>query len=296
MRIKEFDDWIKKVKSRECIDLIVPDRAWIDNIKKFRSEYCEEEILEILRFILGEYTAGIDSSNRDLLYNQEYISFVGEERIQQKMKTEYWNRLKNGQEAWEGLTWVLEYVKIKPIQASKILAEYLSSEAVITGTDCRIISVTQAIDIIEAYYIQYADEKEIYIMSLTPRRFEKLIYKLFVRMGYEAILTPSTRDGGKDVIASKRNERWDEKLYIECKHYRSTELTREKVNAFVGVISEDRSVSRGLMFVTNKVSDTLKDAKEHIQIIELNELIIMMNSYFGFNWELCIDSIIDEEH
>lgn len=60
----------------------------------------------------------------------------------------------------------------------------------------------------------------------------KYLYKLYRAMGCEAILTPATRDGGKDVIAIQKCSDGIEKLNIECKLYHTTELTKYAVRAF----------------------------------------------------------------
>ena len=100
-----------------------------------------------------------------------------------------------------------------------------------------------------------------------------------------------TRDGGKDVIAYKKNHDGIEKLYIECKRYNTTKFTREKVNAFLGVVLSDQSVSRGIMFTTVKVSSQLKDLHPRINVLEMNDIIILLNSYFGYKWEERIDRL-----
>lgn len=48
------------------------------------------------------------------------------------------------------------------------------------------------------------------------RRFEHLIAELFNGFGYEVELTQRTRDGGKDIIAVRREE-LDLRFLIECK-------------------------------------------------------------------------------
>ncbi len=44
------------------------------------------------------------------------------------------------------------------------------------------------------------------LRNLNRRRFEELVAELFVGFGYAVELTKRTRDGGKDIIAIKKQE------------------------------------------------------------------------------------------
>ncbi len=51
---------------------------------------------------------------------------------------------------------------------------------------------------------------------INRRKFEELVAEFFVGFGYEVELTQRTRDGGKDIIAIRRQE-VDTRFLIECK-------------------------------------------------------------------------------
>jgi len=55
--------------------------------------------------------------------------------------------------------------------------------------------------------------------KLSPRKFEEFVAFLFEKMGYEVTLTQSTRDGGKDIYALKREDIGDILTIVECKKY-----------------------------------------------------------------------------
>ena len=55
------------------------------------------------------------------------------------------------------------------------------------------------------------------LYSLSPRRFEELIAEVCHRMGYKVELTPATRDGGRDIVATRYAETRSQVL-IECKN------------------------------------------------------------------------------
>ena len=78
-------------------------------------------------------------------------------------------RIKNKQEAWEGLTWVLPLLNINPMKALKALGMYFDAECIYMPDD-RIYGISDAMDIIEEKYIKSASDKNAYIFSLTSSR------------------------------------------------------------------------------------------------------------------------------
>lgn len=55
------------------------------------------------------------------------------------------------------------------------------------------------------------------VRELTPRQFEELSADLLERLGYEVELTAATRDGGKDLLAVRKDELGSFLFYVECK-------------------------------------------------------------------------------
>lgn len=100
-------------------------------------------------------------------------------------------RIKNKQEAWEGLTWVLPLLNINPMKALKALGMYFDAECIYMPDD-RIYGISDAMDIIEEKYIKSASDKNAYIFSLTSREFEILIAILYEALGYKVNLTKAT--------------------------------------------------------------------------------------------------------
>ncbi len=56
------------------------------------------------------------------------------------------------------------------------------------------------------------------LLELDPRDFEMLIAELWTRFGYEVELTMRTRDGGRDIIAARKQET-EIRILVECKRY-----------------------------------------------------------------------------
>jgi restriction system protein len=56
-------------------------------------------------------------------------------------------------------------------------------------------------------------------LSLSPRQFEEIVCEILAKMGYEATLTPKSKDGGFDIYAA-RKEGLGRFLYlVECKRF-----------------------------------------------------------------------------
>ncbi|BCN28938.1 restriction endonuclease [Anaeromicropila herbilytica] len=287
MEKKEFDLWLDQLFSYEFLTECIPDQEMhqflLDNI----DSYSDEVILNILRCLLHSYWRPMDRNMAEQYKNPEVTKWFAEQEIPYN-KSEYYHRIINDYEAWEGLTWIVQLVRNSPMDAIKALSLYLTSECG-TMSDFRLIGIGQCIDIIEEKFIKNFTNKEMALLNLHPRKFEILIYELYCAMGYNSELTPATRDGGKDVIANRDSGHGIETLYIECKRYKTTALNPEIVNALFGVIMRNQEVSRGVIFTTVKVFSQLKDLIPRITVLEINEVILLLNSYLGYNWDERID-------
>lgn len=281
MNKQEFDHWLEKLFAYEYLTECIPNKEMHHFLLKNIDNYTDSTVVNILRCLLHSYYRPLDESNAQLYNNPDYTKFCINRGIPLN-KSEYHYRLINDYEAWEGLTWILELVKRSPIEAIKALSLYQYAE--LNKPDFRIMGISQCIDIIEEKFIKNCFGKETVLFNLHPREFEIIIYKLYCKMGYDAILTKATRDGGKDVIAIKKCSDGIEKLFVECKRYNTTELTNDKVKAFGFTVLDDRTVSRGVLFTTVKVSSQLKDIHPRINIIDMSEVILLLNSYLGYDW------------
>ena len=202
-------------------------------------------------------------------------------------------RIKNGDEAWEGLTWVLQYLPFKPYKAIRALNAYLEAEVCVLPDD-RIIGINQCIEIIEAKFIKNNIGLEKYIFNLEPTEFEWLIELLYKDLGYDTKLTPPTGDGGKDVIASIKREDGSETVYVECKLYKTTKLTKDMVRAF-GYTINSENINRGVLFCTGYVNEEIRHMDSKIQIWTLEEIIILLNAHMGSNWYKRLGLLIENQ-
>ncbi len=89
------------------------------------------------------------------------------------------------------------------------------------------------------------------IHQLKPREFEELLADLLNDMGYEITLTPSTGDGGKDIIAEMETELGKTMCLVEAKKYRSDrKVGVELVRTLYGTVCHHNATS-GMLVTTS---------------------------------------------
>lgn len=268
----------------------IPYNEWLEEYIEKIDEKTDSEIKDLLRILLQPFTLGMDTQDR-LSWYTEYLSNVeNKEKDPDLYKmcsinvnyNEKLYRVNNGQEAWEGLTWIIPLLDNSPLKALKTLGIYFDAECMYM-TDIRMQSISDCMNIIEARYIKNASDKSKYIVSMNPREFEVLIALLYKGIGYTVTLTKATRDGGKDVIAEIAENERNEKVYAECKLYKTTELKKETVRA-LGYVMLTEGATRATIFTTGYASEEIKAMDRRIQIFGLEEMIILLNAYWGEKW------------
>lgn len=113
--------------------------------------------------------------------------------------------------------------------------------------------------------------KDIY--SLAPREFEVLIAALLEDLGWEIELTPQTKDGGKDIVATIPFGAGKLLGIVECKKYSpGKKVGIEMVERFVYTIREKTRASLGMMMTTSFFTQGAWDvAREHSWQLQLND-------------------------
>jgi CheY-like chemotaxis protein len=122
-----------------------------------------------------------------------------------------------------------------------------------------------SIEIVNNHIIDIVASDPNFIYKMTPREFEELIAELFRREGFEILLTPISKDGGKDLYAY-RIDMLGKSLYaIECKRYRPPrKVGRPIVQQFNGII-EQENLSGGIIATTSYFT---KEAKDFVKPIK----------------------------
>ncbi len=122
------------------------------------------------------------------------------------------------------------------------------------------------------------DQNEIY--NLTSREFEELVAEVFSRQGYNVKLTPQTRDGGYDIIATKNENGLPFMIIIECKHYRREhKISVDLVRKLYGVQTAIKANKSILVTTSLFTADARREAEKEnqlISLIDINDLLRMI--------------------
>ena len=127
------------------------------------------------------------------------------------------------------------------------------------------------------------DRETLYRMR--PEEFEDLVAEIFRRDGYEVKVTPRTRDGGKDIIASFNKNGIPYLLYIECKRFTEKhKVGVEIVQRIFGTQTADR-VGKSVVVTSSTFSrDARRFAEEQnhmIDLLDYDDLIRMIEGQNG---------------
>jgi RNA recognition motif-containing protein len=128
-----------------------------------------------------------------------------------------------------------------------------------------------------------------FIYEISSRKFEELIAELVESFGYKIELTKQTRDGGKDIIATKIGEK-NESFYIECKRNSPNNLISvDIVREFHSVLVLDK-INKGILATSSYFTS---DSKKLIERINHTGLNVDLKDFNGvFNW---IDLYLDRK-
>lgn len=145
-----------------------------------------------------------------------------------------------------------------PEQLRRVLAGHLydlkdeaAQQELISTARPIIIAANEAM--IEALKKHPAD-----VFKLTSRKYEELVAELLNDMGYDVTLTPATRDGGKDILASFKTDCGEFLCLVEAKHYRQDrKIGVSLVRELYGTLC-DYQANSGMLVTTSSYS---KDAR-----------------------------------
>lgn len=295
-----------KERNAYFIDNCFPSKEqaneYIDSIDS-RSNY---EVYSLIKlFLVPSTTFGKD---KWILPNLIYELEKQEDPIEWLANKPYFMRLiacstdKSYAPPWEGITWILELLPDHPKKAISIIENYVIAHF-FWLPDSYISGLYDAIKIIRAKFIGVSEnsgDKVKFLLELDSRQFEHLIKSLYSRMGYKTELTSATRDGGRDVIAVRESIGQKEKIAIECKLYTHA-VGVEIVRSLRGVVAYE-SFNRGVLFTTHRFSEPSEKLAKSDDIIELvsgEQLVILLNEYFGIDWTLNLERIVlnsENEH
>lgn len=126
---------------------------------------------------------------------------------------------------------------------------------------------------------QIIDDPEL-LYRVKDRKFEEIVAEVFINLGYEVELTKQTRDGGRDVIATKCVDGLTYMIVIECKHYNPNRKVSVSLIRELSAVRNDNKANKALLVTSSSFT---KDARKYadesnslIELIDFNKLIEMI--------------------
>jgi HJR/Mrr/RecB family endonuclease len=103
------------------------------------------------------------------------------------------------------------------------------------------------------------------LYEISPRRFEELVAELLRRQGFETTLTATTRDGGYDVWAAKKDLRGSFLYLVECKRYNlNNPVGVSVVRSLYGVVESKRATA-GIVATTSRFTSDATAFQQTVQ-------------------------------
>lgn len=96
------------------------------------------------------------------------------------------------------------------------------------------------------------------IKNMSPRDFESFVANIFKKLGFSVKITPETRDGGKDIIATKSTP-IPYTLIIECKHWDENHKVDVSVIRSLFGVQMDEQANQSIVVTSSKFT---KDAQK----------------------------------
>jgi restriction system protein len=198
---------------------------------------------------------------------------------------------------WEGVSWVLDLLPWSPRKALDVLDAYFEAHCGVMP-DGRLEGMGDARAVIRAKYILVGDREGSgkALDKLSSRELEVLVAALYRAKGYRVVLTRASRDGGKDVVATRLRAGERERCLVECKHHRSP-IGVKDVRALLGVVSDGRCTKGTLVTTAHFTagSKRLSERNKRIELIPRDELVQLLNQFLGTNWPLRVDRLLLDE-
>ena len=110
-----------------------------------------------------------------------------------------------------------------------------------------------------------------YMYNLHPRDFELMVEQIFIDKGFRTELTPTTRDGGKDIIAKRYiGTRIPIVIYIECKRFGPDRAVGEPIIRGLYGVMTDAHINKGILVTSSYFSrDAFVFTRRQGDLIEL---------------------------
>ncbi|CAD0218284.1 restriction endonuclease [Chryseobacterium sp. JV274] len=140
------------------------------------------------------------------------------------------------------------------------------------------------IKIVSKTFIEKIAEDPNFLLKIEWREFEKTIAELFEGLAFHVTLTPSSKDGGKDIILEIVKNGRPIKYIVEIKHWKSKQLVGQKsVKEFLKVICKEKRES-GLFlstygFTSNAFEGLTELERKKIKFGDEQKIVTLCHTY-----------------
>ena len=300
-RSMSLDDWLAALRDPKRRSKLITYQFPTDSHSKEYLRNIGERKDDDVRFLLRSLLMSSGTLGQDPVTAQFLVQRM--KSGARYPKTEFTRRLiravatRGRVQAWEGVTWILDLLPASPRQALDVLDAYFDVHAAFMP-DGRLMGMSDARRVIKSKYILVGDIEgsERALDKVTSREFEVLVSALFRARGYRTKLTPAVRDGGRDVIARRKEPGQREHCLIECKHHRKS-IGVKDVRALLGVVSHEKATRGVLVASCNFTSGSLKLEKRNrrIELIGRLAFVRMLNEHLGTDWPIKVDELVAQE-
>lgn len=115
------------------------------------------------------------------------------------------------------------------------------------------------------------------VYQLTPREFEFFVADLLARDGFKVMVTPATRDGGKDIYAAKKDAIGSFLYIVECKKNKKDNLVGVHVlRNLYGVLQKERatySMVATTSYFTNPAIEFQRTIQHQMNLCDYDKLL-----------------------
>jgi len=297
LTLDEFISFLFSEKYEELYpNNFFPTEKMTDEFISRIDSFDDKKIKSILRkFLIRNCTLGKDHFTAQWIAQE----LKKKKNVEKILSYEYYRKViiasrNKNYDVWEGLSWILDHLPHSPKIALNVIDAYYFTNCQFLPDDW-LSALSDCSLIIRAKYIDYKHKEDIFF-EISPEGFEKLVSKLYSKIGYEVELTKKSYDNGIDIIATRKKVTQKQKLLIQCKRYTTKNIGVNEVRTLLGVVANEKS-TKGVLVTSKKFTAEAKklaDKNPSIELIDNSDLAKLLNSNFGPYWTSKIDKLIND--
>jgi restriction endonuclease Mrr len=110
------------------------------------------------------------------------------------------------------------------------------------------------------------------LYDLSPRKFEELVADILKDFGFDVSLTPSTRDGGKDILAYMRKQICSYLMFVECKRWKPDQHVGIEIVQRLYGVQQANNANKSMVVTTSFFSKSaIEESKRYEYMMALKD-------------------------